>query len=156
MGRKRLIQAGGLAVIAACLLLALPGCRGSAGIPLGGNFKIAFNGFHDQIGKTFYLNIVEASTGHLVAWSTPVTIQTEGFFFAYPGVIEDGHSYNVNFWVDTDNNGQLDHSPNGSPPGVDESWRVTATGTPAGLSLSFHANTDWMDITPFWPEGMVH
>jgi hypothetical protein len=156
MNSKCILRTGVGVALWACLALS-GGCSSSghiAGVVAGGqNFVISLSGFKDDIGKTFYLKVTNTDTGTLVAWSTPVIIETDGFYFYYPDIILSGGHYNVDMWVDADNNGLLDHSPNGTPAGVDESWRVTGTGADDGLKLTFVRNTEWTDVTPFWPNN---
>lgn len=137
-----------LAVLVLAVALA-GGCGGTKNVATLGNFTMNFSGFTPHIGSMFYLKLVDTTAGSTVALATPAAITADAFSVTFPNIVVSGHTYNVDFWVDTDANGTLDHSPNGTPVGVDHSWRVTGAGTDTGLALNFAHNTSWVDITPY-------
>jgi hypothetical protein len=140
---------GALLALLLCCLVVAAGCGGTKNVGTLTNFNETFSGFTPHIGMTFYLKLVDTTTNQTVAMSTPTAIAGDSFSITFPSVIQTGHNYRVDFWVDVDGNGTLDHSPNGTPAGVDHSWRQTATGTATGVALTFPHDTNWVDITPF-------
>jgi uncharacterized protein (DUF2141 family) len=138
-----------LALAIAALTVMGSGCGGTKNVATNGNFVIALSGFGSQIGRTFFLKVVDVASGATVGLGTPTTIATEGFSLNLLNIISSGRDYRVDFWVDVDGNGILDRSPNGTPAGVDQSWRLTGTGGSSGLALTFSYDTNFQDITPF-------
>jgi hypothetical protein len=130
-------------------VLAAAGCSGTKNVANLSNFSMSFNGFTPVIGKTFYLKLVDTTNGDTLAITTPTAVTADGFSVTLPNLIQNGHNYRTDFWVDIDGDGLLDHSPNGTPAGVDNSWSVIGTGSAAGLSQTFTYNTNFVDITPF-------
>jgi hypothetical protein len=143
---KLRIAAAIFAGISCCALL---GCSGTKNVATNGDFVINFSGFTPENGKQFYLKLVDATTTHTAGFSTPMAISSDSFSISLPDVVESGHNYNVDFWVDEDGNATLDKSPSGTPAGVDHSWRVTGTSDEHGLALTFTHSPAYNDITPF-------
>jgi hypothetical protein len=130
-------------------MLLLGGCSGSDNMKELSNFTMNFSGFTPVIGKTFTLKLVDTSTGDILALTTPTAVAADNFSVVLPSVIQNAHSYRIDFWVDMDDSGTVDHSPNGAPDGADQSWSVTGSGHLAGLTHNFVYNTNFVDITPF-------
>jgi len=139
-------------VLTACLLL-IVGCGSSAknADPTLRDFTMNFTGFTPHIGDTFYLRVTDTTTATktVVGTATPTVLTSANFTVTLAKIIQDGHTYQIDFWADVDGNGTLDHTPNGTPAGVDHSWRKTGIGTATGLSVSFVHDTNWTDITPW-------
>jgi hypothetical protein len=148
--KPRLILRVALGALALALAVLASSCGGTKNVGTLGNFSMNFTGFTPHLGMTFYLRLVDTTNHTTVSITTPTTITGDAFSVTLPSTITEGHTYDVDFWVDVDGNGTLDHSPSGTPAGVDHSWRKTGTGTAAGLSMTFAHDTNWTDITP-WP-----
>jgi hypothetical protein len=139
-----------LAMLALCgLAVVSAGCGGTNNVGTLGNFVITFSGFTPHIGNDFYLKVVDVASGGTVGLATPTAITSDGFSVTLHNIIVSGRAYRVDFWADMDDNGIADRSPNGTPAGVDHTWRLTGTGTASGLAMTFAHDTNWTDITPF-------
>jgi hypothetical protein len=136
-------------VLGSILCCAMLGCSGTKNVATNGDFVINFAGFTPEMGKQFYLKLVDTTVSHTAGLSTPMAIATDSFSISLPDVVTPNHSYNVDFWVDEDGNATLDKSPTGTPAGVDHSWRVTGTADEHGLALTFTHDVNYDDITPF-------
>ena len=139
-----------IALVLACALFALlAGCSNGKTVTKN-DFNITYTGFDPHVGEDFYLKVVEVASGDKVGESVAnSTVPSAGFTLNIPDIIEEGKQYNVDFFADVDGNGTADLSPDGTPAGVDHTWRLTGTGTSTGLNLTFAHDTNWTNITPF-------
>lgn len=111
-------------------------------------------GFNQYAGNTMYVKVVEQDDNDPNTFPQPVmvaprTITNGAFTVRVPNAIQEGRMYNIDFWVDTNSDGILDRSPNGSPAGVDRSWRIQRMAGTEDMVLDFTADENWTDITPF-------
>jgi hypothetical protein len=136
-------------VFGSVLCCSMLGCSGTKNVGTNGDLVINLTGFTPEIGKMLYLKLFDVTGSHTAGLSTPMTINSDAFSISLPNVVQGGHNYNVDFWVDENGDALLDKSPNGTPAGVDHSWRVTGTGGEHGLALTFTRDTAFDDVTPF-------
>jgi hypothetical protein len=137
---------GAIALLAALIA----SCNGGPGIiNTTGDFTMDFTGFTPHLGHTFYLKVVDNVTGQTVGTLTPRVVTNDAFSVSLPGIIDQGKTYRVDFAADVDGNGTIDRSPDGTPAGVDHTWRKTFTAAGPDLTASFVHDVAWTDITPF-------
>jgi hypothetical protein len=134
----------------ALLAILLASCSTGGGVVnTSGDFAMNFTGFTPHLGETLYLKVVDTTTNSTAGTMTPRVVTSDAFTVSLPGIIDQGDTYRVDFGVDVDGDGILDRSPDGTPAGVDHTWRKTFTAANADLNVSFVHDTDWTDITPF-------
>lgn len=90
-----------------------------------GSLGFMLMGTSDYDGRQFELRIHEATGGRLVARYLMPVPGIEVAFEVY-GVLKTGTEYNVDFSIDTNNNGKYDDPP------ADAAWRRTVTATATG------------------------
>ena len=113
--------------------------------------KVDFKGFSYHVGQNFYVRLFNSSTAQEVPLSrksfkltqSDFSIEIDSILFekVYYGI---GGNYNLDFYVDVNNNGVYD-----APP-ADHSWRVSILGMKQDSTLSFSHNTNFTDIQ--WPK----
>ena len=104
------------------------------------NLTINFSGMTPNIGQMFRLRVVEQSTGSSVKDTTIASLTTANFQIAFPKILESGKSYNIDFYIDLNQNGVYD-----TPP-VDHAWRLTVSSPTADVTLAFSPNSSYTDI----------
>lgn len=106
----------------------------------GSEFRIDCTDFTPHVGQLLELKVVRAATGRTVGYYRLDAIPGPDFDLEIRDIIKTGEDYRVDFYADLNGNGRYD-----APP-VDHAWRLTGTGTAAGLSLTFAHNTSFTDI----------
>lgn len=103
-------------------------------------FTMNFLNFIDQVGKTMELRVIEGTENRTVGVYRFDAMPNIAFSLYIPGIILDGESYHIDFYIDMNVNDQYD------PPPEDEAWSLPANGGAAGLTLTFTHNINWTDI----------
>lgn len=106
----------------------------------GDMFTMNFLNFVDQVGKTLELRVIEGAENRTVGVYRFDEIPNIAFSLYIPGIILDGESYHVDFYIDMNVNDQYD------PPPEDEAWSLPGIGNASGLSITFSHNINWKDI----------
>jgi hypothetical protein len=133
-------------------LLAAAGCGSrNNDNPNRSNFRLNLNGFNNQVGRKVSVKVTDVTNGSstVVGQTTASAIATGAFNVDIPNVIQANHQYQIDTWVDVDNNGVVDRGPTGNPAGVDLTWRTTAMGTSTGLTSNLDYTMAYTDITPW-------
>lgn len=89
-------------------------------------------GLGSEPGRTLELRIADASSANTVAFYRAQAIQSASFEAKFPGVIEEGGSYDVLVWVDANGSGGYDNPARGG----DHGFRVRSQATVTGLALT--------------------
>jgi hypothetical protein len=101
-----------------------------------------FQQFDPHINQRLELRVVDkadsAEVGRIVVPSIPAS----DFSLALYTLVE-GHSYNIDFFADLNDNGVYD------PPPADHAWRLTLDNATQDTILTFTYNTNFTDI--LWP-----
>jgi plastocyanin len=98
---------------------------------------INFTGMNPHIGQNLWLAVIDKNSG--IEISRVDTIAEENFMVHVNG-IEDGMSYNVDFYADHNQNGVYD-----APP-TDHAWRLELEDVMGDTTLNFVHNTNFTDI----------
>ncbi len=98
---------------------------------------VNFMNMNPHAGQDFHLAVYDKSSGtKLKEVDTTAGIN----FMIYVFGIENGMSYNVDFWADHNSNGMYD-----SPP-ADHAWRIDLDNVTGDTILDFTHNTNFTDI----------
>jgi plastocyanin len=107
---------------------------------------VHFMGMNPHIGQNLHLAVIDKNSGMEVQRVT--TVATVDFMVDVYG-IENGMSYNVDFYADHNRNGMYD-----APP-ADHAWRLELNDVMGDTTLNFQHNTSFTDI--MWKNKlMVH
>lgn len=98
---------------------------------------INFTGMNPHIGQNLWLAVIDKNSGMEI--SRVDTIVEENFMVHVDG-IENGMSYNVDFYADHNQNGMYD-----APP-TDHAWRLELEDVMGDTTLNFVHNTNFTDI----------
>lgn len=98
---------------------------------------INFTGMNPHIGQNLWLAVIDKNSGMEI--SRVDTIAEENFMVHVDG-IENGMSYNVDFYADHNQNGVYD-----APP-TDHAWRLELEDVMGDTTLNFVHNTNFTDI----------
>ncbi len=101
---------------------------------------LKFMNFTDFVGDMMEIRIIEADSKRVVGFYRYDEIPNIVFTAFLPEIIREDIDYQIDFYVDRNQNRLYD------PPPEDHAWRLTATGTSAGFSLTFSHNRDFVDI----------
>lgn len=108
--------------------------------------KIDFMGMNPHVGQQFGVRVVDKATGTEVARSVLPSIMNHDFDVEFEDVVLLGHSYQIDFYADLNQNGVYD-----APP-VDHAWRMDADNLAGETQLTFNHNTGFTDIQ--WPYNL--
>jgi plastocyanin len=98
---------------------------------------IDFSGMNPHVDQELGLRVYDTGSGEEIFRVNQLI--TESFSIEIPG-IQAGHSYNVDFYADFNENGQYD-----APP-ADHAWRLSLEDSHGDTTLNFAHNTDFTDI----------
>lgn len=102
---------------------------------------INFQGMNPHIGQTFTLYVVDVPNDTIR--DTIVIEELENpDFIIHSFAIEQGGSYDVNFWADHNSNGEYD-----APP-TDHAWQIHLEEVTGDTTITFTHNTQFTDIFP--------
>jgi len=96
-------------------------------------------GMTPHLGQLFEARVVDMADGMEVGRTTLDSIPFADFSVSIAG-LEIGHSYNVDFFADFNDNGMYD-----APP-TDHAWRLTLEDVQGDTTLNFSHNTNFTDI----------
>ncbi len=105
-----------------------------------GDFIMNLTGMDPHVGQLFELRVMNTGTGQTVGQYRLGAIPQAGFSIMIPGIIEDGESYQVDYYADLNGSGGY------SAPPSDHAWRDESTGDAGGLTIDFAHNVDFTDI----------
>lgn len=114
-----------------------------------GTVTLEFSGMDPHLGTQFALRIMNTETG-LELERLIVPEITENEFVLSFTVLQEGASYQIDFYADHNGNGRYD-----TPP-TDHAWRLEVPAVTGDVTLNFTHNTDFTDIA--WPpavDGMI-
>jgi hypothetical protein len=142
----------GIKTVLAALAVAglFTGCGDSSGGGDGGSkgdYTLNLTSFTPHNGENIMLK-VKSSDGATTLGEADADIASGTATLTVPGVLEEGKTYRVDFFADTDGDGIYDE-PTSSTDFPNHSWRRTVTGKSAGVTESFPHDADWTDISPF-------
>ena len=108
----------------------------------GGPFDLDFSGtgFTPHNGQTLHVAVLDASGGAHVVTDQSTTVSGGDFSFSFPGVLEEGHSYHVDYYADFNGNGSCD-----APP-TDHVWRKDVDNVQDNVNLQVTHNTNFTDV----------
>jgi hypothetical protein len=98
---------------------------------------VHFMGMNPHVGQNLYLAVIDKSSGMEIQRAN-VTATVDYLVEVYG--IENGMSYNIDFFADHNNNGSYD-----TPP-ADHAWRLELNDVKGDTMLTFHHNTSFTDI----------
>lgn len=108
------------------------------------DFAIRLTGFAaDEAGQRFELRVIDQGSARTVGtYIHPRLPAGDALEVRLPGIVEEGHGYNVDFWVDVDASGTY------SGPGADHTWRQAVTAGASGVNASWthtdeHVELNW-------------
>ncbi len=112
----------------------------SPAVTQAGDFTLNFTGMTPHLGQLLELRVIREATNETVGMYRLGAITLPAFTITIPGIIGVGIDYRVDFWADFNNNKLCD-----APP-TDHAWRLTGTGGPTGLTMSFNHNTNFTNV----------
>lgn len=119
-----------------------PGVNSS--VPSGDASKsslhMQFTDMTPHVGQYFEIRLVDASNNSIVASEELTSIGDAAYEFVFLHALDDGTSYNVDFWSDHNGNGSYD-----APP-TDHAWRVVLNPISGNTVSTFAHNTSFTDI----------
>ncbi len=98
---------------------------------------VHFMGMNPHVGEILHLAVIDKNTGTEV---DRISVTAEVDFMVDVVGIENGMSYNVDFFADHNNNGVYD-----APP-ADHAWRLELNDVKGDTTLNFQHNTSFTDI----------
>jgi plastocyanin len=98
---------------------------------------VHFTGMNPHVGQYFWVGLVDQESGTLTD-SIETTASVDFMVHLYG--IENGMSYNVDFYADHNSNGMYD-----APP-TDHAWRLELENVMGDTTLTFTHNTNFTDI----------
>lgn len=98
---------------------------------------VNFMSMNPHVGQNLWLGVIEKSSGQEL-YTTTVTVEND-FEIEIFG-IENGKSYNIDFYSDHNQNGEYD-----APP-TDHAWRMELNNVEGDTALNFTHNTSFTDI----------
>ena len=104
------------------------------------SFQMQFTDMTPHVGQFFEIRIVDISNDLVVASEEVSSIGDAAYDFVFLHALEDGASYQVDFWADHNGNGSYD-----APP-TDHAWRVDLASVSGNTTENFSHNTNFTDI----------
>ncbi len=105
------------------------------------SLTINFMNMNPHVGQNLYLTVVDTLNDMEVGRKS-MMVDSADFMVKFGG-LTTGHSYNLDFWADMNNNGQYD------APSTDHAWRIMIDSLQGDTTVTFTHNTDFTDI--MWP-----
>lgn len=93
------------------LILAAAGC-GESGNDFGASYDLSVlgSGFGDDDGRVLYFAVARTDTGTIVATDT-ATVRAGGFELSFSSLLDQGLTYEADYYVDVNVNGRCDAPP---------------------------------------------
>jgi hypothetical protein len=111
-----------------------------SGTPTGEDFEMTFMAYPHQ-DQQYGVRVVRESDSTEVGRTTGMQPLMDDFDVTIAGIIEDGESYTVEWYLDANENEAY------NPPPMDHAWRLTEqAGTASGLTVMHRHDSDWVDI----------
>jgi hypothetical protein len=113
------------------------------------DFILRLSGFnpHTTGNQAFELAVVHASDRRSVGYYLVPSIAATSFDTGIPGIVVPGEAYDIDFFVDFNQNGGYD-----APP-VDHTWRIAGEpATASGIDASFPHVFEFQDVAESFPE----
>lgn len=109
-------------------------------------FDLDFTGnIPPHAGQMFHVAVVDEGSGTAVQ-TADITVAANGMFaFSWPGILEDGRSYRVDFYADHNGNGACD-----APP-ADHAWRRMTGVVRGDVAIDFPHDTNFTDVCSSFP-----
>lgn len=104
------------------------------------SMQINFINWTNHMGQLFQVRVEKVSDGEQVAFYEMASITDATFETNFPHVLQEGESYDIEYWADFNGNGIYD-----APP-TDHSWRSTFTSITGNQNLTLTHNTNFADI----------
>ncbi len=122
-----------------------------AGMDMAGDFTLSLDGYAPHEGKNVYVALVDEADGSTVGTAGPVAIASGEATLTIAGAAEDGKTYTVRWYVDTDDNGMCNFAADGSE---DHAWEMTGqTADASGLSVNHTHDTNFTDVCSTFAGG---
>lgn len=102
------------------------------------SLTVNFSMMSPHVGDNIWLSVVE--TESMTEVGRTHAIGELVFVMEIPGILEDGKSYQVDFFADENNNGHYD------PPGADHAWRLTIDDAQGDETLEFSHQIAFTDV----------
>jgi len=108
----------------------------------GGTFDLDFSGtgFTPHNGEMLHVAVLDIASGAHVVTDQSQTVSGGLFSFHFPGILEQGHGYHVDYYADVNGNGSCD-----APP-TDHVWRTDVDNVQDNVNLQVTHNTSFTDV----------
>jgi hypothetical protein len=107
------------------------------------DFTINFTGYDPHVGQLMNVKVFDGADAEVGMTAQNLAIANDSIII--PGIIEDGVTYNVRWWVDLSGNGTCDAFP------TDHMWEMTGlTADGTGLTVDHTHDDNWVDVCSFW------
>ena len=103
------------------------------------DFTLSLSSMDPHAGQTAWLRIVDQADASELVRSKKDSVEA-AFDWVFTGILEAGHSYNVDLWVDFNGNGVYD------VPSTDHAWRISVADVSDNVTESFVHNVTFTDI----------
>jgi hypothetical protein len=95
----------------------------------------------DEYGQRLELRVIDAASHATVGgFVHPRLPAAATLSVQLPGILEEGGTYTVDFWIDADASGTY------SGPGADHTWRETVTATASGATVNWTRSDDYVEL----------
>ena len=114
----------------------------SMGTPCAGNtcdLTFIGNGFTMHDGQTVHAGIVPQG-GSGLDWEASAEVVAGAFMLEGPGALQKGQSYQLNYYVDVNGNGECDPTPD------DHVWRLSVPVVQESLTITVGHTTDFSNL----------
>lgn len=105
-------------------------------MPMGEDFNLSLTMYDPHVGNDYEVAVLD---GDMVVGSTSGMLAMAAETITIPGVIEDGITYTVHWYMDLNMNGSCD------PPDMDHSWERMGMGD-MGLTIEHAHDAVWVDV----------
>lgn len=102
------------------------------------NFTLNFSMMSPHVGDDVWLSVIEAESKTEVGRAHALGALV--FVMEIPNILEDGKSYQVDFFADENKNGHYD------PPGADHAWRLEIINAQGNETLEFSHQIAFTDV----------
>lgn len=109
-------------------------------------FTYEFEGFDTHAGRLLEMRLIEEETNRTLGYLKNPAIVDDVFDGAFPGLIEEGGFYRIDFWADNNADGGFDPAPD------DHVWRSLGRGADFGLRFKYIHDTDFSESVE-WEEA---
>ena len=99
---------------------------------------VNFSMMSPHVGQDIWLTVIDK--GSMTEISRVQTTGEQAFVIEIPGILEDGKSYQVDFFADNNKNGYYD------PPSVDHAWRLEIEDALGDETLEFSHQIAFTDV----------